>query len=288
MRITRNWSSFALKISGNTVKYLLLIVVSFICLLPFYWMVVSVLKTGPEIQSINIVWFPSNPQWFNFVAGAYYMVPPVQRALLNSALVYGSHTVLLLLASSLTGFVLAKYEFKGKQGIFFWIVSQLTIPGFIGMIPSYILMTWFGWVDTYWSLIIPGLFSAYSIFLMRQYIITIPDDILDAARLYGCSELGLFWRIVLPLSKPALAAVGLINFVWGWNDFLWPMLMIHDRQNYTVQQAIAGLWDVKDNLNALPLVAANVVFAAIPLIILTIVTSKHLIKGWTGLSYAKR
>ena len=261
---------------------------SFISLLPFYWMVVSVLKTGPEIQSVNIVWFPSNPQWLNFIAGAYYMVPPVQRALLNSAFVYGSHTVLLLLASSLTGFVLAKYDFKGKQGIFFWIVSQLTIPGFIGLIPSYILMTWFHWVGTYWSLIIPGLFSAYSIFLMRQYIITIPDDLLDAARLYGCSELGLFWRIVLPLSKPALAAVGLINFVWGWNDFLWPMLMISDRQSYTVQQAIAGLWDVKDNVNALPLVAANVVIAAIPLIILTVITSKHLIKGWTGLSYAKR
>jgi len=123
---------------------------------------------------------------------------------------------------------------------------------------------------------------------MRQYIITIPDDVIDAARLSGCSELGIYWRIILPLSKPALAAIGLINFVWTWNDLLWPMLMLTDTNMKTVQVALAGLWDIQASLPALHLVAACITLATIPLIVLTVITQKHLIKGWTGLTYAKR
>jgi len=164
----------------------------------------------------------------------------------------------------------------------------MMIPGFTGLIPSFMIMKWLGWINTYWALIIPGAFSAYSIFLMRQYIITIPDDIIDAARLSGCSEFGLFWRIILPLSKPALVAVGLINFVWGWNDLLGPMWFIHETSMKTVQQSLGSLFDIRSSVTSLPLVAASITIATLPLIVLTIVTQKYLIEGWTGLSYAKR
>nr|MDO8132564.1 carbohydrate ABC transporter permease [Candidatus Njordarchaeum guaymaensis] len=276
------------KISLSTLVYLLLLSLAFVSILPFHWMFISAIKTTPEIFGRPLRWWPSIPQWENFVRAWDFLDPPLLRALLNSAIVYSSHTLLLLLASSLTGYVLAKYRFKGRHGIFLWIVSQMMIPGFTGLIPSYMIMKWLGWINTYAALIIPGAFSAYSIFLMRQYIITIPDDILDAARLSGCSELGLFWRIILPLCKPALAAVGLINFVWGWNDLLWPMWMIHDTPMKTVQQTLAGLWDIRSSRTALPLVAASVTIATVPLIVLTVITQRHLLKGWTGLSYAKR
>jgi len=254
-------------------------------------MFISALKTTEEIMSEHIQWIPLTPRWNNFIEAEPFLRQrgtPLTRALLNSTIVTGSSTLLLLLGSSLTGYVLAKYRFRGNRAIFMWILSQMMIPGFTGLIPSYILMRWLGWINTYWSLIIPGFVSAYSVFLMRQYIITIPDDILDAARLSGCSEFGLFWRIILPLSKPALAAIGLINFVWSWNDLLWPMLMITNREWFTVQLALAGLWDIQASLPSLHLIAASITIATIPLIVFTIITQKHLIKGWTGLTYAKR
>jgi multiple sugar transport system permease protein len=162
------------------------------------------------------------------------------------------------------------------------------IPSAVGLVPMYVLMTLLGWYNTYLALIIPGAFSAYTIFLMRQYIITIPNDILDAARLSGCSEFGLYWRIVLPLSKPAIAALGLVNGVFAWNDLLWPTLMIKNLDLYTVQMTLAGLWDIRDSAQYLNIAAGAITIATIPLLIFTIINQKYLLKGWSGLSYAKR
>jgi len=252
-------------------------------------MTTAALKTRTEIASTPPRWIPSNPQWATYVRAWTFMPnPTLLRALLNSTIITVSHTLLLLLACSLTGYVLAKYKFRGERLIFMWIVSQMMIPGFTGLIPMYLLMVWFGWINTYWALIIPGAFSAYSIFLMRQYIITIPNEILDAARLYGCSEFGLFWRMILPLSKPALSAIGLINFVWIWNDLLWPMLMIKNREWYTIQVALNGLFELRTSFDYMSVVAASITIATLPLVIFTIVTQKYLIKGFTGLSYTKR
>jgi len=155
-------------------------------------------------------------------------------------------------------------------------------------------MKWFGWLNTYWplilsgfagpynALILPGFVSAYSVFLLRQYIITIPDDAIEAARLYGCSEFGLFWRIILPLAKPAFAVVGLINFVWTWNDLLWPMLTLTNRDMFTVQLALSWV-NPSGSLGA-----ALITITTLPLIVLTVVTQKYLIKGLSGLGYARR
>ena len=263
-------------------------------------MFISSVKTPAEIMSPDISWVPLNPRLMNFVRAFDFLRPPLTRALFNSTIVAVSHTGLLLLASSLTGFALAKYRFRGGRAIFWIIISTMMIPGFTGLIPSFMLMKWFGWINTYWALIIPGfasaynslvlpgVVSAYSVFLMRQYILTIPNDVIDAARLYGCSEFGLFWRIILPLCKPVLAVVGLLNFVWSWNDYLWPLIVISDRDMFTVQLALGGLWDVHGHLPSLHLVAAATTLSTIPLIVLSIVTAKHLIKGFTGLGYAER
>jgi len=278
------------KISLNTLKYSILLLGSFAFIFPFYWMFITAVGSWEPIT-----WLPLNPRWENFIyAWSYMKEPPLWKAFLNSIIVSVSRTLLVLFASSLTACALAMYKFRGRHTCFLIIISLMMIPGFIALIPSYILMRWLGWINTYWSLIIPGFVSAYnalvipgfvsaySVFLMRQHIITIPDEVIDAARLSGCSEFGLFWRIILPICKPVLATVGLLNFVWSWNDFLWPSLMITNREMFTVQLALS--WVSPSG----PLGAALLTLATLPLIIFTIVTQKYLIKGLAGLGYVNR
>jgi len=285
--ITKDWPRLLRKISISTLKYLILTIGAVSAILPFYWLFISSLKSPGEILA-RLTWWPENPNWMNFYNALNYLNPPIYKAFMNSMIVTGSYTVLLLLGSSLTAYALAKYRFRGGGLVFSIIISTMMLPGVITLVPSVMLMYWFGWLDTFWALIIPGAVSAYSVFLLRQYMITIPDEVLDAARLYGCSEFGLFWRIILPLCKPALAAIGLINFVWSWNDLLWPLIVISDRDKFTMQLALMGLWDVHASPSALHLVAACTMYATLPLIIFSIITSKHLIKAYTGLTYAKR
>jgi len=271
-------------------KYSILIIAAVVSFFPFYWMFVSSLKTPQEILSAEIEWWPHNPRWMNFVETLNWLKnPTLGRAFLNSIVVTVCSTLLMLFFSSLTAFVLAIYKFRGEGAIFKLILSTMMIPAFLGFIPTFMIVKWLGWVNTYWALIIPGYVSAYTVFLLRQYMITIPHELLEAARLCGCSEFGLFWRIVLPLSKPALAAMGLISAVFTWNDLLWPMMVIYEPEMKTLQQAIAmQLRELYGSIPELHLVAAAMTIATIPLIILTLVTQKHLIKGFTGASYAKR
>jgi len=269
------------KVSVSTLKYAILIIGAISSILPFYWMFISSLKTPAEIIA-RVTWWPENPNWMSFIRAWDFTIPPLRRAFLNSIIVTGSYTLLLLLGSSLTAYALAKFRFRGGRLVFWIIISTMMLPGVITLIPSVMLMLWFRWLNTYWALIIPGAVSAYTVFLIRQYMITIPDEVLDAARLYGCSEFGVFWRIVLPLCKPALAAIGLINFVWSWNDYLWPLIVISNENMYTVQLALS--WASPHG----PLGAALLTLVTLPLIIFTIIAQKYLIKGLAGLGYARR
>jgi len=285
--ITKDWLRLIRKISINTLKYLILIIGAISAILPFYWMFTMAVSSWGSIP-----WLPLNPHFENFIDAWNYMrYPPLWRALLNSVIVSVSRTLLVLFASSLTAYALAIYKFRGSRLVFWIILSAMlmgsfrlipVIPGIIALIPSVVLVFWLGWLNTYWALIIPGFVSAFTVFLLRQYMITIPDEVLDAARLYGCSELGLYWRIILPLSKPALAAIGLINFVWSWNDFLWPLIVISDDNMFTVQLALS--WASPYGYIG----AALITLVTLPLIIFTIITQKYLIKGLAGLGYARR
>jgi ABC-type glycerol-3-phosphate transport system permease component len=276
--ITKDWLRFIRKTSISTLKYAILLLVAAASIFPFFWMFVIATSSWEH----GVVW-PLNFTLENFVfAWSYVQSPPLWRAFLNSIVVAVSRTVFVLFASSLTAYALAVYKFRGGHVIFLWTLSRLMLPTFVTLIPSFLLMTWFGWVGTYWSLIIPAFISAYSVFLIRQYVIAIPREIIEAARLYGCSELGLFWRIVLPLTKPVLAVAALLNFVWAWNDFLWPSLMITERDMFTVQLALS--WVSPSG----PIGAALVTLSTVPLIIFAIISQKYLLKGLAGLGYKSR
>jgi len=272
------------KISIKTLKYLILLLGSVVFFFPLYNMFIGAISGwGPRFWLPFNLWLPLKPTLENFIyAWNYVQDPPLWRAFLNSTIVAVPRTLLVLFASSLTACALAVYKFRGRHAIFWIVIFHMFIPSFLGLIPSYMLMKWLGWLNTYWALIIPSFVNAYSVFLIRQYIITIPDDILDAARLSGCSEFGLFWRIVLPISKPALAAVGLLNFVWSWNDFLWPTFILTNRNMFTVQVALS--WVTPSGRVGMALLT----LATLPLITFTIFTQKYLMKGFAGLGYMKR
>ena len=203
-----------------TLKYLILVAGAFIMVFPFIWMIIASLMTAGEIQLRPPVWLPAEPQFQNYTALPQKL--PIARLYFNSLFTSALIVFGVLLSSSLAGFAFAKYRFPGRELLFYLILATMMIPFFVTLIPVFFIVRQLGWIDTYQGLVVPGLTSAYGIFLMRQFIITLPDELIDAARIDGASEPRIFWRIIVPLVQPALATLGAFAFIGAWNNFLWP------------------------------------------------------------------
>jgi multiple sugar transport system permease protein len=191
---------------------------------PFFWMAVTSLKTAPEIQRVPLTIAPDN--WLNF--GNYVEVfkrEPFLRYLLNSAIVASVAAVSSVVVSSLAGFGFAKYRFPGRDVFFLAIVGILMVPFQSVVVPLYVWMNELGLLDTYAGIVLPDLVSVFGVFLMRQSIEMIPNDYIDAARIDGASDLRIFFSVVLPSVKPAIATLLIIKFMWSWNEFFWPMVV---------------------------------------------------------------
>ena len=193
---------------------------------PFFWMAVTSLKTAPEIQRVPLQISPDH--WLNFdnYREVFHREPFV-RYLLNSALVASVAAVSSLVVSSLAGFGFAKYHFPGRDAFFLAIVGILMVPFQSVVVPLYTWVNRLGLLDTYLGIVAPDLVSVFGVFLMRQAIETIPNDYIDAARIDGCSELRIFFRVILPSVKPAMATLLIIKFMWNWNEFFWPLVVIN-------------------------------------------------------------
>lgn len=214
--------------------YLILIVAGMTFLYPFLWMLAASLKPELEIGSIGL--------WSNhFTLESYRAVVqkiPIGRALINSLFVSACVTASVLFFGSMVGYALSRLNFFGRDLIFAIILFTMVIPFQITLIPMYILMVKFGWVDTYLSLIAPGMVTAFSILLFRQFFMDIPQDLIDAARLDGCGEFTILFRIIWPLSKPVVITVGIITFMTNWNDVLWPLIVIRNEKLMTMPQLV--------------------------------------------------
>ncbi|HEY9347227.1 MAG TPA: carbohydrate ABC transporter permease [Inquilinus sp.] len=210
--------------AGTAATYLLLLLAAALCVFPFLYMLSLSLQSDADIFSGLPILVPETLQFTNYVD--IWQKAPFARFVLNSVIVAGGITLLHLIFDPLAGYVFAKLEFPGKRVLFVAVLSTLMIPFFIRMIPLYVLTARMGWLDTYQGLIVPFAMSAYGIFLMRQFIRPIPSELIDAARIDGCSEIGIYWRIVLPQVKPALATLALLTFVFQWNEFLWPLVVV--------------------------------------------------------------
>lgn len=259
----------------RALKYLVLAGGAFLMVFPFVWMMIASLMTAGEIQMRPPVWLPSRPQFSNYSELARSI--PIARLYFNSLLTSGVIVLGVLLSSSLAGFAFAKYRFPGRELLFYLILATMMIPFFVTLIPVFFIVRQLGWIDSYQGLVAPGLTSAYGIFLMRQFMVTVPDELIDAARIDGASEPMIYWRIVIPLVKPALATLGTFTFIGAWNNFLWPLLVLNSRDLFTLPLGINSLRSLyADNTN---LLMAGTAVAVVPMLLLFIFLQRYFIKG---------
>lgn len=264
-------------IVGTTLKYLILALAGAWMLLPFFWMFSASLMTSQEVTRLPPPLLPAQLQWHNYADVARAV--PLGRAYLNSLLVTSLTVLGILFTSSLCGFAFAKYDFPGRDTLFVLILASMMIPFFVTLIPVFYIVKQLGWLNNYAGLILPGVVSAYGIFMMRQFILDIPDELLDAARIDGASEFRIYWQIILPLSGPALATLGSFNFIGSWNAFLWPLLVVQSRNLYTVPLALNSLRTYGMEAQFHNLQMAGTAVSVIPAVLVFVALQRYFIKG---------
>ena len=269
-----------MKTKANSIKllvYVLLIFFSILMLLPFVWMLSSSLKPLGEIFSHPPSLFPDTIRWENFTE--LFDKFPFFTNIFNSLYIAVLYTILATFFCALGGFGFAKYTFKYKNVLFLILFGSMMIPQEVLMIPLYIVYKNLGWIDTHWGLIIPGIANAFGIFFMRQFINSIPNDLLEAARMDGLGEFGIFWRVILPVIKPGLASLGIIFFMNSWNNFLWPLILLKSPEMYTITVTI---YSITGGLRQpYHWILAGSVISVIPLFIIFLIFEKQFISGIT-------
>lgn len=255
--------------------FLLLTTAALSFLYPFYWMILASLTPENQIGELGLT--PGALTFDNYAA--MFSKIPIWRALFNSAVVAGLSTLGVLIFGSMTGYALAKMHFRGRDLLFFVIIFTMTLPFQITLIPNYILMVKFGWVDTMAALIIPALNNAFAILMFRQTFRNIPNDLIDAARMDGCGELRIIFQILWPNIIPTIITVGIITFMNAWNDVLWPLIVIRDEHLMTMPQLVT-LFAVGGRAEAqLGVKLASAVLLALPIIIAYSIFQRHFIQS---------
>lgn len=259
--------------------YLVVGIGALIMLLPFYFMFVFATHSRTEIFSLPPPLFFGDDFFNNLKILTDRM--PFWRNLGWSLYVAIASTVLTLLFCSMGGYAFALFEFKGKNVMFGMVMGTMLLPSFMNMIPTFMIMDVLGWIDQPRALYIPGAASAFGIFLMRQFVSSsIPKDLIEAARMDGCSEMGIYFRIVLPLLKPAMGTLGLITFIASWNNFIGPLIVMRSPDMYTLPLALRSLQSPVDTEWGALMTGSAI--ATIPLVILFIMSSRQLISGLTA------
>jgi len=271
----QTWQYRLRKNTRRTLLYIVLFAGAVIMMLPFFWMITSSLKAPHEMTLRTIQWFPKVPQWENYKIA--WNAAPFGTYFKNSFTIALTVTFIEVIFSSLAAFAFAKLNFFGKNFLFVLFLGTMMIPGEVMLIPNYITMVDFGWVDTYYSLIVPWTVSVFSIFLLRQFFMSIPHDLFEAAVLDGCGKFRFLTTILLPLSKPAIVTVMLFKFIGSWNSFLWVLIMTNTPKMRTIPVGLTYfVSDVGSYYNYL--MAAST-FAMAPILILFLVLQKQFIQG---------
>lgn len=262
---------------GKMLTHLVLLGGLAIMLIPFLWMLTTSLKEIWEVFTPQMQWLPETPLWENYVEAWNYA--PFGRYYVNTVVVSLSVVFLQLVICSLAAYALSRLNFPGRDLIFLGVLGTMMLPGTIMLVPSYLVLHWLGWIDTYWALIIPAVFNAFGIFLLRQFFMTIPKDLDDAAIIDGSSRFGVLWRVIIPLSKPALAAIGLFTFMGQWNSFMWPLIVTNSENMRVITVGISMFQDQFSTMWTLMMAASTT--STIPLLILFFFSQRFFIEGIT-------
>ncbi|MGM0837984.1 MAG: carbohydrate ABC transporter permease [Bacillota bacterium] len=258
--------------------YFLLFASAILSVFPFYWMFVMATNHNSAINKVPPAIVPGSELVTNFtnvLANIDFF-----GAILNTLIVASVTTIGVLFLCSLAGFAFAKFHFKGKNVLFVAILVTMMIPPQLGLIPTYYIITKLGWLNDLKALIVPGLIDAFGIFWMRQYIKSaVPDDLLEAAKIDGCSNFRTYWNIVVPVILPAFATLAIIKFMYMWNDFLWPLVVLREESSHTIQIAIRTLIDnyVRDN----GMIISGTFWATVPLVIVFLLFNRMFISSLT-------
>ena len=248
-------------------------------LLPFIWMLSTSLKTPEQVFGFPPQLIPPTPNWDNYL----FLIRErgLLRIVANTAFVAGAATILRLFFCALGGYGFAKFRFPGRDKLFLFLLATMLVPGAMTLVPVYVFMRELGWIDTFWPLIVPGMANAFGVFFMRQYISALSDELLDAARIDGCSEFGIFRRIVLPIIAPGLISLGLIFFMSSWNDYFGPLVFLKSRELFTIPLAIAS-FQGQQGLTDYNAQMAMSVISLIPLLIIFVIFQRRLVEGITA------
>jgi multiple sugar transport system permease protein len=257
----------------NPVVYVLLALGGIIMIFPFVWMIATSFKQPWDVYNLSII--PPEPTFYNYIR--LFRGSSFPRWFLNSFIVGLLVTFSVLFFDSLVGYTLCKFNFKGKRVIFILILSTMMIPTEMLIIPWYIMSNKLGWVNSYWGIMFPGMMTGFGTFLMRQFFQSVPDELLDAGRIDGLNEFQLWWKIAMPLVKPAISALAIFTFLGNWNAFLWPLIVTSQTELYTLPVGLAFFSGEFQTEWEMVMTGASV--ATIPVLIVFLIFQKQIVEG---------
>jgi multiple sugar transport system permease protein len=279
------------------IPYVPLLFMALLMIIPYYWMVIGAFKSLPELQATPPTFYIQQPTLDNFynqewlpdtvqtqqVRGLFQRYSDTAGGFMryygNSAFIAVINTLLGLTVASIAAFVLAKHRFPGRQFLFILILASMMIPWQVTLIPSFMIVRDLGWLDTFTAMIIPALPRAFTLFFLRQYMMSIPDELIDAARVDGASEFRIWWQIMIPLIIPALVAMGLFMFIGEWNNLVWPLVVIQSDGMRTLPIVMSGMIDPFSPPIDQGLVMAAALIVSLPTLILFLVFQKQFVRG---------
>lgn len=262
---------------ADVAGWVVLIVMTFAFLLPFYLLLRNALATRKDVTAVPWTLWPSEPQWQNFTDLFTSSEIPMASSMINSGIIAVSTTIGTLLVCSMAGYALARIPSPFARPIFYMVLATLMIPAAVTFVPSFIIVSALGWVSDFRGIIIPGLFSGFTVFLCRQYFLAFPKELEEAARVDGLGYWRTYWRIVVPNSGAFLAAIGVITFIGSWNAFLWPLIVAQDQSMWTVQVTLSTFITAQ-TINIPQLFAAAIV-SIVPLVLVFVFLQRYLVQG---------
>ncbi len=268
---------------GKSGAYIILIIGLVATLLPFFYIIVSSLKNEAELRQTPPDFFPKEPTLKHYIAILTDEKIPLVQNLFNSIFVSLSRMVITLFTSSFAGYIFAKYHFKGKDLAFGVILIQIMIPFQVVMIPNYLLVVKLGLIDSLWALIIPAFVDAYGIFMMKQFIEAMPGELMDAARIDGASEFGIYMKIILPQMGPPLASLGIFTFMSTWNDYLWPLIVLTSPEKRTIPLLV--VWFQTQHVSNQGLVLAASILTLLPIFFVYIFLQRWIVDQATSSAF---
>ena len=263
---------------GKIATYAALVILSAVFFAPFLWLLSTSLKPESQIMLVPPKWIPSSIEWSNYSKGLTFV--PFLLYLKNTLIIAVLNVIGVSISSALVAYGLAVIPWRGREALFIILLSTMMLPAQVTMVPLFSVYTWLGWIDTFKPLIVPAfLGNAFFIFLLRQFFMSIPRDLMEAAKIDGCSEFQIFRRIILPLAKPALATVALFTFMGSWNDYLGPLIYLFNQDKFTLSLGLAMFQSQYGSYFGMLMAVSTVI--TVPIIVLFFFTQRTFIQGIT-------